>query len=370
MKQKAQTVAKTAAPARQLAVWSGTTRLWVVIGLVVLAAIIIYWIRDTFDSLIFALLIAYLLNPLVAGLSQRLRLPRIAAAALIYLALLAAIVVASVTITPILVRQVSNLPREFNHTIEAIGKFLEQSPQLAALGIKADAATLTERIRVELTTLGARVPSVLLGAASSVFSLVFILVMSFYLVKDADKLNRAIEQAAPEGYRDDAQRIMAELNTIWSSFLRGQVILALVIGAVTTVALYGLGVPNALLLGLLAGLMEVVPTLGPIIAMVPAVLVAFFQGSSLWPLDPAIFAVVVLIAYLLIQQLENHLVVPMVLGQSVDLPPVVVLFGAFAGASLAGVLGIFLAAPVLATVRAIGQFIYKKLIEPLPSRET
>jgi predicted PurR-regulated permease PerM len=183
MKQKSQTVAKTTAPARQLAVWSGTTRLWVVIGLVVLAAIIIYWIRDTFDSLIFALLIAYLLNPLVAGLSQRLRLPRIAAAALIYLALLAAIVVASVTITPILVRQVSNLPREFNHTIEAIGKFLEQSPQLAALGIKADAATLTERIRVELTTLGARVPSVLLGAASSVFSLVFILVMSFYLVK-------------------------------------------------------------------------------------------------------------------------------------------------------------------------------------------
>jgi len=121
------------------------------------------------------------------------------------------------------------------------------------------------------------------------------------------------------------------------------------------------------LLCVLAGVMEVVPTIGPIIAMIPAVFIALFQGSTRLAIDPTVFAVVVVIAYLLIQQSENHLIVPNVLGSSVNLPPIIILFGAFAGASLAGVLGIFLAPPVLATARLIGEYVLNKLFEPLPS---
>jgi predicted PurR-regulated permease PerM len=205
---------------------------------------------------------------------------------------------------------------------------------------------------------------VLAGAASGFLSLVFILVLSLYLLKDADAIERSIENAIPEHYRDEMQRIKTELNEIWSSFLRGQVLLALIIGVVTTVVLMILGVRYALLLGLLAGLLEVVPTIGPIIAMVPSVLLALFQGSANLPVENTVFAIIVVVAYLLIQQLENHLIVPNVLGSSVNLPAVVVLFGAFAGANLAGVLGIFLAAPVLATARLVGQFLLKKLLEP------
>jgi predicted PurR-regulated permease PerM len=128
-----------------------------------------------------------------------------------------------------------------------------------------------------------------------------------------------------------------------------------------------LGVRNALLLGSLAGLLEVVPNLGPIIAAVPAVLIAFFQGSSIWNIENTTFALIVIGAYVLIQQLENHLIVPNVLGSSVNLPPMVILFGALAGASLAGVLGIFLAAPVLATARLVLEFVLNKLTEPLPA---
>ncbi|MES4787295.1 MAG: hypothetical protein C4294_17435, partial [Nitrospiraceae bacterium] len=214
--------------------------------------------------------------------------------------------------------------------------------------------------------LATQAPRLALGAASSLFSLIFVLVMSFYLIKDTDQIGRNVRASAPAGYEVDVQRIIADLNEIWSSFLRGQVILALIIGVVTTVALLILGVRSALLLGLLAGVLEVVPTVGPIIAMIPAVLIALFQGSMHWPIDNTVFALIVVGAYSLIQQLENHLIVPDVLGRSVNLLPVVILFGALAGASLAGILGIFLAAPVLATARVALQFVLRKLLEPLP----
>jgi predicted PurR-regulated permease PerM len=131
-----------------------------------------------------------------------------------------------------------------------------------------------------------------------------------------------------------------------------------------------LGVINALILGILAGILEVVPTIGPIIAMVPAVLIAFFQGSTNWAIDPTIFALIVILVYFAIQQLENHVVVPNVLGASVNLPPVLILAGTIVGASLAGVLGIFLAAPVIATARLFFQFVFRKLFEPLPEAST
>ncbi len=88
-----------------------------------------------------------------------------------------------------------------------------------------------------------------------------------------------------------------------------------------------------------------------------------------WPIDHTAFALLILAAYIVIQQLENHLIVPKVIGSSVNLPPVVILIGTLAGASLAGVLGIFLAAPVLATARVFGEFLLKKLLEPLPPND-
>jgi predicted PurR-regulated permease PerM len=241
---------------------------------------------------------------------------------------------------------------------------LQQVPLIDALGVRVDSAALAEQLRAELTLVASFAPRVLVGAASRVLTAVLVLVLSFYLLLEAESMGRRLDAFIPAEYADEWSRIKYDFAGIWSSFLRGQVLLALVIGIAVWVVLFILGVPNALFLGLLAGVMEVVPNIGPIIAMIPAVLIAFFQGSTRWAIDPATFAVVVIIAYILIQQFENHLIVPKIIGSSVNLPPVIILIGAFAGASLAGVLGIFLAAPVLATARLVGEFILRKLLEP------
>lgn len=346
--------------------WTYDVRRWVVIGLIVAGVLFAYFIRDTIPVLVLALLVAYLLNPIVTFLALRLKIPRLAAAALTYLVLIAVLIELTILVAPNIARQVTALVADFDLLVVRLIDAAKQIPLLAERASELDPAQVSLQLRAEARGLLEQAPRFLSGALSSLFSMFVVLVLSFYLVKDADIFIQRIEASFPDAYRDDFQRIARELDKVWSGFLRGQVVLALIIGLVTTIALTILGVRSALLLGVLAGILEVVPTIGPIIAMIPAVLIAFFQGSTLWGIEPTLFAVIVILTYFGIQQLENHVVVPNVLGASVNLPPVLILAGTIIGASLAGVLGIFLAAPVLATARLFFQYVLHKLFEPLP----
>jgi predicted PurR-regulated permease PerM len=339
------------------------TRRWIIIGLIGLGAALVYELRDILPPIILAFLLAYLLNPLVVFLQQRARWSRPLAMAVIYLALLAILFGAIVGSGPALFRQVRATILGLDETLRHANDWLRQMTWLEAFGVHADANSLMSQFGAELRALVGAMPRLLAGAASGILTTVLALVLSFYLLLGAETIGRNIDNAIPEEYREEWRRIKTEFNRIWSSFLRGQVILAIIIGVIVTLTLTILGVPNALLLGLLAGILEVVPNLGPILAMIPAVLIALLRGSTVWAIDPLVFALIVVAAYSVIQQLENHIIVPKIIGASVDLPPVVILIGALAGASLAGVLGIFLAAPVLATARVVAKFLLRKLLE-------
>lgn len=346
--------------------WSYDVRRWVIIGLVLAGAIFLYFIRETLPTFIITLLLAYLLNPIIALLTQRLKIPRLGALALVYLVLIAVLIESSILVFPNIVRQVAGFVSDFDSILVRLLAAARDLPLVSNWATELNPQTVSEQLREEALTLLGQSPRLIAGAFSSILNIVVILVLSLYLLKDADKFMERIDQAIPEGYRADFERIMRQLDQIWAGFLRGQIVLALIIGFVTMIVLSILGVRNALLLGILAGLLEVVPTIGPIIAMIPAVLIAFFQGSTNWAIDNSLFALIVILAYFAIQQLENHIVVPNVLGASVNLPPVLILAGTVVGASLAGVFGIFLAAPVLATARLFFGYVFSELFEPMP----
>jgi predicted PurR-regulated permease PerM len=125
----------------------------------------------------------------------------------------------------------------------------------------------------------------------------------------------------------------------------------------------------ALFLGLLAGILEFIPNIGPVLASIPAILLALFQNESSWLgslVGPFWFALIVLLLYGLIQRVENVYLVPRIIGRSLNLHPLVVLIGAVVGASVAGIFGILLAAPLLATARLILAYIYHKLLDQPP----
>ncbi|HEX6036231.1 MAG TPA: AI-2E family transporter, partial [Anaerolineales bacterium] len=213
----------------------------------------------------------------------------------------------------------------------------------------------------------------LVGAAfSRAAMIVFIFLASIYMSLDAHTYRGALLQAVPAIYRSEISTLVARIERTWNAFFQGELRLMLVIGAITTIGLTALGTPGALYLGIIAGLLEVIPTIGPIIAAVPAVIVALVQGSTYLPIGNLAFAGLILLFYILVQQVENNLIVPRVLGDAVELPPLVVMTGAVVGASVGGILGVMLATPVIATGREILGYIYRKLLdqEPFPIAET
>ncbi|MEI2693342.1 MAG: AI-2E family transporter [Anaerolineae bacterium] len=167
-------------------------------------------------------------------------------------------------------------------------------------------------------------------------------------------------------YRAEIEELGRRLDAVWKSFFRGQILLSLVVGFIVFIATSLLGLPGALVLGLLAGVLEVIPNLGPVIALIPAVLVALVQGSNFLPVSNLAFALIVVLVYTLIQQIENNFLVPRIMGQSLKLHPIFVLVGVVVGASFAGILGAFLAAPVLASLKVLGIYAHAKLIDQDP----
>jgi predicted PurR-regulated permease PerM len=209
------------------------------------------------------------------------------------------------------------------------------------------------------------------GFVSTFVWLIFILMVSFWLVKDADEIKAGMHGLVPPDYRDELEELWGKVGLVWDAFFRGLLLLSLTVGVITGTMVWALGVKNALLLGILAGVLEVVPSIGPIVACIPAVLVAYFQGSTHLPIANGWFALLVLALYVLIQQVENNFLAPRILGGSVKIHPIVVLVGAIGGYAVGGIVGAFLAAPVIGTFKILGSYLYRKLteIEAEPAEE-
>jgi predicted PurR-regulated permease PerM len=201
------------------------------------------------------------------------------------------------------------------------------------------------------------------GATASVVGLVLVVMLfGYYLLLDFGGLDEYVMHFVPRAYQSDVQRLMKATQQVWRAFIRGQLILGAVVGVLTGIALAAVGLRFALVLGLIAGVLELVPTFGPIVAGVLAILVALFQGTNSLGLTPLAFALVVIGVSFLIQQIENNLLVPRIIGGSLNLHPMVVLLGAIVGGTMAGILGVLLAAPVIATGRLWLGYFYRKTV--------
>lgn len=351
--------------------WSDSTKRTVTTGLALLLALALYQFRGIIAPVTIALIIAYVLTPVVDALERRSRIPRGLNVLLVDLLALALVAVIPALVAPTLIEQARQLDVDFEAlTEDVIGSVAETLE--AVVGSSIDVEELLEQTQVSIQGLLQPLLSqsvfFLLDLATGIFWAVFVFVVSFYLMRDWHRVTAYFRSVVPPGYGRDYAGLTAELKRIWQAFFRGQVVLSLVIATTVAIAMAVVGLPNALLLGLLAGLLEVVPNVGPVVAAIPAVALALLQGSSWIPLPPLWFALLVVGIYVVIQQVENNYLVPRIIGGSVRLHPLVVLVGAIAGARMAGILGIFLAAPVLASARVVLAYIYAKLLDldPFP----
>jgi len=354
--------------------WNTSVKRTVVLITLVLLALVIYRFRDVIPPLMIAFLLAFILDPIVDFLADRLHLSRWLATALVFLVLIVGIlgvVATPVTVVPSIPRAVRSLQIDFIRVIADIGAFFERPVEVGDYSL--DLSDLYKELSAMLSRFVGSVAQgtldVVFSIASGAFWLIIILITAFYLVKDADHMIERLDNLAPPGYRDDFVRLRQQITDVWSAFLRGQLLMGLLLAAITTAVCMAVGLPYAVALGLLAGVMELVPNLGPIIALVPAALLALFEGSNFLPLSNFWFAVLVIGLYIVIQQIEGNLLLPRVMGSSLNLHPLVVLIGIIGGGSLAGILGMLLAAPFLATLRVVSHYVFYRLYDRDPFAE-
>lgn len=351
--------------------WGQVARQWVTAMLISLGIMAVFLLRPLVLPLTLALLLAYILNPVIDAMDRATRLPRILSAALVYLLLIVLLSLAPISFVPEgFFDWISRAQIDLNRTLESMRQVIASYGPFQVAGFAVDPAQIYElalnNLAQSLSKIAPRSLDIFFGVATgfatTVLWIVFILVVSFYIVKDSPAILRYIDAQLPPGYREEVWSLIHRIGDTWNAFLRGQLVLGIVVGTTVGVCMALLGVQNAVVLGVLAGVMEIVPNLGPVLASIPAILIAFFQGSSHLAISNGWFALVVIVTYVLIQQVENNVLVPRIIGGSVDLHPVVVLIGAIVGASVAGILGMFLAAPTMATVRILAGYAYGKLI--------
>jgi predicted PurR-regulated permease PerM len=354
--------------------WSESTKRWVVVGLVVAGVALVLRVSALLVPAILACLLAYLLNPLVQRFTK-LRLSRTRATVVTYLILITTLVVAALILVPAMVVQVSTINVDLQTIYDGVLSIMARYQTITILDRSIQLSELYTVLQDSLVQLITGFASrsaegmlaVLLGVASGFATtfvwLLFVLVVSFWLLKDADEITRFFEVVVPLEYQEETAALRMKVGQVWDSFFRGLLLLSLTVGVMTTVIIWLVGVKNALLLGILAGVLEVVPSIGPIVACIPAVAVAYFQGSTHLPLAHGWFALLVLGVYVMIQQVENNFLAPRILGRSVQLHPVVILMGAIGGYAIGGIVGAFLAAPVIGTFKILGQYLYRKLTE-------
>jgi predicted PurR-regulated permease PerM len=204
--------------------------------------------------------------------------------------------------------------------------------------------------------------NLLFTTVSFVVGLLVVPLWMFYVLRDQPEMSAAFYRLIPPAYREDARHVAMLLDSLLGSYLRGQLILCLSVGIMTTVGLTLLGVDLALLLGTLAGIFEVVPVLGPILGAIPAIIVTLAAS-------PASLPWVIALAFA-VQQIENGVLVPQVARGSVQIPPALAILVLIVGSEVGGVLGAILSLPLTATVRDIAHYLYLRLSdEPLSPPE-
>ena len=360
--------------------WGSTTKLVVGLTFVAVIAALLVQFRNIIGPLLLAFILAYLLHPLAVRFSVNTGLPWRTAVSLIYLILIV-LLIAVVTATGLaVVQQIQNL-------VSFVTRFINDLPALAAdlstrvfqfgpfeldfgqLNLQILSEQLLATVQPLLGSITSLISSFAASTAVTLGWTLFVLVISYFLVADAGQVQ--VVRVDIPGYNTDIRRLSMELKKIWNSFLRGQLILISLVILSYTVLMTALGMRFSIGIAILAGLARFIPYLGPLIVWIVTVLVALFQPSNYFGLQPWQYAILVLALAIILDQIFDNLVSPRFLGQTLGVHPAAVLVAALVATKLIGVIGLVLAAPVLATMQLLGRYILRKMfdLDPWPVKD-
>lgn len=303
----------------------------------------LWLIKDVLALLFVAIILSAAFDPMVDYLHQK-KVPRALSILGIYVIFLGLVAGAIILLAGPVVQQVKNIAYDAD-TAHFYQKIQEGLENLNQIGAKSGADQSSQGLSVitnSLSKASSGIFSFIVSLFGGIISFFIILVITFYLVAEEDGMKRFIRNIVPWKNQPYAMQLINKIQGRMGYWLRGQLFLSLIVFSLVYLGLSIIGVKYALILALTAGLFEIIPYLGPLLSAVPAVFFAFAESPTK--------ALVVIGLYFLIQQAENHLIVPKVMGKSVGLNPIVVILSILIGARIGGAVGAILAVPVATAI--------------------
>ena len=329
---------------------------WSTIGVLILTGVV-FWalgrVTEIFPPLFVAIITIYLLNPVVTIMQSR-GVSRVFGSCLGYTVLAVVLGVAVALLIPVLVHQAAVFARELPKAVDRFGDFAHD----LSLDIERRIGgnfQLSEWVgnRSDLVSEGLnRVGGFLRGAVQTLTLIVIGLVVGFYLLVDLPRMQRSALHMIPPDRREEVRQIASAVGATMGAFFRGQLLVALIVGLLSAIGMWAIGLPSWAVVGLICGFFNLVPLIGPFIGAVPAVLIAATLGSPI----KVLLVIVILTA---VQQIDNHFISPNVMGWSVKLHPVTVMLSLIAGAALAGLFGMLVAVPIAAALKIVFAHIWR-----------
>jgi predicted PurR-regulated permease PerM len=363
-------------------VWGPTTKLVVALTIVAIAAGLIIRFRGIVAPLLMALVLAYLLSPVAGFLQSNLRLSWSLSVGVIYLLLLL-VLIAVLTLGGLgLVQQIESLAAVIRLRLSSLPDIIEGlAGQIYHLGpfqldlSRLDMGQLSSQllgiIQPLLGSTGTLVTAMAAGAAQFLGWALFVLLISYFVLAESGGLRGQLVPVSLPGYAEDIRRLGRDLNRIWNAFLRGQIIMFLIAAAAYSLVLSILGVRFSLAIAFLAGLARFVPYVGSFIAWTTLAMVTYFQAANIFGLSPLSYAILSVGLALLIDQILDSIVSPRVIAQALKVHPAAVLVAAIIAANLLGLLGVVVAAPILASLALFWRYMVHKMLDldPWPDDE-
>lgn len=362
--------------------WGTNTKLVVALTIVVIVGALLVKFQFIITPLVMAFLLSYLFHPVADFLQRKLRFSWNASVGVIFL-LIIILLLGLLTLGGVgLVQQVQSLVvivqdalRTLPQLIDDIsGRVFQFGPfklDFSALDLNDLSQQVLGMVQPLLSRTGTLLGTVAGSAANFLGWTLFVILVSYFTLIESKGLRDRIITVEIPGYNHDLARLSRDLGRIWNAFLRGQIIIFFLAVIVYSIVLSVLGVHYAISLAFLAGLARFVPYVGPAVNWALLVIVAYFQEYSLFNLPDLTYAIIVLVVALVIDQVFDNIINPRIMSNALKVHPAAVLVAAIIAANLFGILGVVVAAPILATAALLWNYILRKMLDldPFPEKE-
>lgn len=352
--------------------WSVATKALVALaGMMVVAGMFVRF-QNVIPILVLAPILTIVIVPIVQFMCARLKIPWGVAATIAMLIFVLILIGASTLLGLAIVQQLQSLflivqqflldlPAQLDHISQqtyVVGPWLIEFSQFDFAAVGEQVIATIQPLLGEVSSI---ITSLATGAIESLTRIAIVLAITYFLIFDYRRIRAVIKNISVPGYTQDIQRLQKELLRIWQAFLRGQLLIVVITAFLTYVLMQLLGIRFPIGLGVLGGLAKFIPVAGPITAGFIAAIVGLFQPSNWFGLSSLAYASLVVICVIILDQSIDMFIVPRIMGTTLNLHPAMILVGLVIGASLAGLIGLLLSAPIIASFILLGRYVYRKM---------